>query len=91
MTQSPNINIVWRRIEDFEGEEFQQIRGARFTYTIAGNVLIPSRTNRQIPRSQFEKALNLMPARNTVPLHHLQGPSYLYAILMDPRVRLGDW
>ena len=91
MTHKPNIGIVWRRIEALEGEEFQQLRGARFTYAITGNVLVPSRTNRQLARSQFEKALNLMPVRNTVPLQHLQGPSYLYAILVDSRVRLSDW
>ena len=91
MTRDSNIDIVWRRITELEGEEFQQIRGARFTYTITGNALVPNRTNRQLPRSQFGKALDFMPVENTVPLQHLQGPSYLYAILMDPRVRRGDW
>jgi hypothetical protein len=31
------------------------------------------------------------PLPNTVPVQNLQGPSYLYAILMDSRIRDGDW
>jgi hypothetical protein len=33
----------------------------------------------------------LVPLTTTAPLQRLQGPSYLYAILMDDRIRHGDW
>jgi hypothetical protein len=85
------MDVVWQRIEDAAGEEFRQIRGGRFTFAVFGNSLIPDRTDRVLARSQFERALERMPVRNTVPLQDLQGPSYLYAILMDERVRRGDW
>jgi len=84
------IEIVWSRIKQHEGEEFHQIRGKEFIYTIIGNNLIPP-TNRTIPKSDFGKALELVPLSGTTEVQHLQGPSYIYAILMDKRIRQSDW
>jgi hypothetical protein len=86
-----NFAEVWSRIESHAGEEFTQIRGGTFRYSIVGSILRPDRTNRGLPRAQFEEALSLVPLPNTTVVHHLQGPSYVYAILMDPRIRRGDW
>ena len=82
---------VWSRIESHAGEEFFQIRNKPFTYEIRSGCLIPSTTNRNIPRSNFEEAFGLRPLQNTVPVQHLQGPSYIYAVLMDERISLGEW
>ena len=38
-----------------------------------------------------EEALKFVPLNNTVPLQNLQAPSYLFAILMDKRIRKSDW
>ncbi len=78
---------IWQRIIECEGETFSQKKGKSFTYEIIHNALRPSTTNRNLPRSHFEKAWELMPLENTVPLQRLQGPSYLYAILTDPRIK----
>jgi hypothetical protein len=78
---------VWGAIERHAGETFQQIRGGTFTYTVNGGSVVPDRTNRQLPKEHFRKALALAPFRSTSALQHLQGPSYLYAILMDRRIR----
>lgn len=82
---------IMSRIEAHAGEEFQQIRGGRFTYAVYGSYLTPDRTNQNIPISYFEKAVELLPLENTVPVQHLRGPSYIYAILMDRRIRWDDW
>ena len=58
---------------------------------IAGNSVKPDSVNRCIHVSQFEQALEFVPLHNTKPVQHLQGPSYLYAILMDDRIRGEDW
>jgi hypothetical protein len=58
------IDEVWDRIERASGEPFQQIRGAEFTYEVVGNSLLPDRTNRQLSKSQFEQALELVPLEN---------------------------
>ncbi|GEM_PF-617354 len=82
---------VWSRIVEHAGETFHQIRGKAFTYSIAGNSVKPDSVNRCIHVSQFEQALEFVPLHNTKPVQHLQGPSYLYAILMDDRIRGEDW
>lgn len=87
----PTIDDVWTRISARAGEVFHQKRGAAFTYNVYGGCVRPDRTNRQIPRSDVGAALQLVPTPTTVPLQHLQGPSYIWAILHDPRIRQDDW
>jgi hypothetical protein len=83
---------VWARIEANEGGVFRQIRGGEFTYSIKASYLKPSRTNRKIPKSDFAVALLLVPLENTSLIQQtLQGPSFIYAILMDARIRQSDW
>ena len=87
----PSFESVWTRIKSHQGETFRQIRGGEFTYTITGAALYPDRVVRALPKAHFERAYEMCPLENTVPVQNLQGPSYLYAILMDPRIRDGDW
>jgi hypothetical protein len=83
----PTFAEVWHRIESHAGEDFVTKTGLPFTYTVEHGVVRPSRTNRHIPRSDFEKALTLGPLKNVAVVHDLRGPSYIYAILMDERIR----
>ena len=87
----PAFETVWSRIKAHEGERFRQIRGQEFTYRIKGAALVPSTTNQNLPRAQFEQAYAFVPLNSTTPLQRLRGPSYLYAVLMDARVRQADW
>jgi hypothetical protein len=80
------IEQVWGRISSHAGETFRQIRGGEFTYDVSGDYVRLHRTNRSIPRKNFEEALRYYPLKNTAPVQHLQGPSYVYAILMDERI-----
>jgi hypothetical protein len=80
------IDTVWTRINSHAGETFRQVRGGEFRYRVEGDCVIPNRTNRQLPKSHFEKALRRMPVTGPGELQDLQGPSYLYAILTDPRI-----
>ena len=82
---------VWLRIEAHAGETFSQVRGGEFTYEVRSGAVWPDRTPRALPRSHFEQAFAHVPLDSTVPLQRLQGPSYLYAILMDRRIRKDDW
>jgi hypothetical protein len=85
------IEFVWQRIKECEGEVFKQIRGGEFTYKVKGNTIELSRTNRSVSKATIEETLKYVPLENTVPLQRLQAPSYLYAILMDKRIRKNDW
>lgn len=86
-----NIQMVWPRIQAHAGDTVRQIRGGSFRYTIVDDHVVLDRTNQRVPRSQFAEALQIVPLPNTVPLQHLRAQSYIYAILMDPRVRRSDW
>ncbi len=88
---TPSIDEVWRRIEAHAGETFRQIRGGEFMYTATSSYISPDRTSQNIPKAHFEKALELVPLSDTVQLQDLRGPSYIYALLMDRRIRRGDW
>lgn len=87
----PTFEIVWNRIASHEREVFRQIRGGEFRYLMDGNGIIPDRTNHRFPKTEIQEAFRRMPMKNTVPLQDLRGPSYLYAILMDDRIRQGGW
>lgn len=86
-----NAEAVWRRIIRHSGSTFHQIRGKPFTYEARGRTIYLHTTNRVISRTAIEKALRLVPLPNTRAVQYLSAPSYIYAILMDPRVRGNDW
>ena len=82
---------AWTRIQSHAGEVFAQIRGGEFTYVAYDGYVVPNRTNQNLPRAHFKKAFELVPFKNTASIRHLRGPSYIYAILMDRRIRRSDW
>lgn len=84
------IDTVWKRIKKHEGETFHQLRGKAYAYEIVNEALVPLGINQNIVKSEFAKALEFLPLSNTVSVQHLRGPSYLYSILMDERIRGAD-
>jgi hypothetical protein len=87
-----NFNEIWSRIEAHAGETFYQMKGGEFTYKVEGGHVYVSRTDQRIPKSHFEGALALVPLRNTVPLQEkFRGPSFIFGILMDERIKQSDW
>jgi hypothetical protein len=87
-----HIAVVWELIARHEGEDFTLKRGDTLVYSLDGNALRHNRSSTRIYRSQFEKALEYVPLHGPGQLSRIVvGPSYVYAILMDPRIRLGDW
>lgn len=89
---TPDIEVVWARILAHQGQVFHQVKGQAFTYEVSGDALIPSTASAKIYKSQFAKALEAVPfSRVSDVPRNVFGPSYVYAILMDPRIRNGDW
>jgi hypothetical protein len=90
--QALNIDAIWDRIIAHEGKTFRQKQGQEFTFIVKGDVIVPSTTNWNIPKSSFEKSLELVPLKNVAIISRMcQGPSYVYGILMDQRIRNGLW
>ena len=83
-----SIDSVWPRIVQYAGQTFTTATGLEFTYRVPGQFLRVTRDGREINRSlsrtNFARALEAMPADR-------QGSAYTWAILMDSRVRSGDW
>jgi hypothetical protein len=52
-SSSPRADVVWGRIEANAGANFTTVTGLPFSYTVTRGAVRPSRTNRQIPRSDL--------------------------------------
>ena len=82
---------VLKRIMQNQGEVFHTITNLPFTYQIQNEALSVSRTNYIIPLSDISKAFQLLPCAGPGAIGKtVRGPSYIWAILNDPRVQDGN-
>jgi hypothetical protein len=91
MVHVVNVDDVWARIQTCAEQEFRTVTGIPFTYEVPGNNLRVHGIHRNLSRTNFAKAIELMPAGGPGQLKARQGASYTWAVLMDPRIRQGDW
>lgn len=78
---------IWTNILNPQGEEFHTVRGKTYSYKFSGNQLVLLNTNRNIPRRNIEQALTVInPTVSKFEEMNLQGPSYIFAIISDPRI-----
>ena len=87
---------VWQRITEHQGEEFRTVTGLPFIYEIDGNSGIwfyrdGRRIEKRLGRQDVEKAIRRCPLANTVEIRDCFDPAYLFALLMDSRIRGTDW
>lgn len=86
---------VWRRMAIHQGEQFQTVRGLPFTFELEGAGIWffrdGKRVNRKLTRSQFEVAVSRCPLKSTTEIKDLMDYPYLFAVLMDGRVREQAW
>ena len=81
------MSCIWEKVKQHQGEIFHTVRGLEFTYRVEGEKVIHTLSTETIPRSAFEKA-ELMAPQKPSDLHNaVWGPSYVYAIITDPRLR----
>ena len=86
---------VWRRIESHQGEEFRTVTGRSLTYQVEGSGIWFSRDgrriNRKLTRKQVNVAISRCPLRTTTEIKDLIDYPYLFALLMDGRIRGEAW
>jgi hypothetical protein len=86
---------VWQRIQSHQGEEFRTATKLPFTYAVEGTGIWffreGRRVNRKLTRTQLEKAIARCPLRSTTEIKDLMDYPYLFALLMDPRIRCDAW
>ena len=88
----PNIDEIWKRIKTCQGETFKTIQNLEFSYEVAGDSLIPSRTEYQLSKSDVKKALERVPLKGPGEItDDVRGPSYIWAILHDSRISNNEW
>ena len=89
------IEQAWARIEQHAGEIFTTVRGKEFTYSVGGKptpwhvTLMHLRLN--MPHGDLSRALDAWPVDGPSRLPTVAQPSYVYAIVSDPRIRKEDW
>lgn len=90
-----DIEVVWDRIQCHAGEHFETATGLLFTYRVPGDYMRITRDGREVNQSlsktNFAKALDLMPADRPSDIKDRRGPAYTWAILMDRRIRQSAW
>ncbi|MFI5385457.1 MAG: hypothetical protein ACHQ50_04975 [Fimbriimonadales bacterium] len=77
---------VWIRIQRFAGEPFHQARGKEFAYSVREGFVKPTTSSLAISYNAFELAFGRRPIEAPGKLKDIEGASYLYAILTDPRI-----
>jgi hypothetical protein len=86
---------VWRRIAGHQGEQFQTVSGLAFTFQLEGPGIWffrdGKRVNRKLTRRQFEVALSRCPLTRTTEIKDLMDYPYVFALLMDSRIRGQAW
>ena len=81
------MESIWENIKRHEGEIFYTVSGLEFTYQVVGENLIHTRSKVAISKSAFEKAIVLNPQKPSDLHNDVVGPSYIYAIISDSRIR----
>jgi hypothetical protein len=83
--------VVWKRIESHQGEEFRTVTGLPFTHSVEGAGIWffrdGRRINRKLTRAQTEVAIARCPLSTTTEIKDLIDYPYLFALLMDARIR----
>lgn len=78
----------WDRIVQNEGNQFYTISGLQFKYRIIGNHLLPSRTDYNISKKDFEKVFKMGRLKGPGEIsNEVRGSAYVWAIMHDSRIR----
>jgi hypothetical protein len=87
-----DVETIWLRLKEHAGEEFQTKFGVLFTYRLEVNTFHPSRTLHQAGKSDFIKALKLVPFDGPGAINKTAHcPAYIYGVLHDSRIGRSDW
>jgi hypothetical protein len=92
----PEVDVIWGRIAQHQGEEFRTSRGLPFTYQVEGKRGIwfyrnGTRINQRLGRGDVEKAVQKCPLEKTSDINESRDYAYLFGLLMDSRIRGGNW
>lgn len=84
-----NINIIWANILRNENEIFRTVTGKSYTYIVKNDfILINNDRRRRITREEIARALLIKnPSPSKIKSEGIWGPSYVYGIITDNRIK----
>lgn len=84
-----DINTLWNKIAEHEGETFTTVTGLPFSYKLVSeNAICTSRTIYSLTKRNFEKALSLFPVDKPGDISKIiRGGSYVFSIITDNRMQ----
>ena len=84
-----NISTIWSNILKNENQTFKTITGKPYTYVVKNDViLINNDKKRKITKAKIEQALLIEnPSPLKISLEGIWGPSYVYGIITDNRIK----
>ena len=82
---------MWSHIESLAGKDLTMLRGAQFTDVVAAGGGASEPNEPPNPKIGFRKGSRSRSVEHTAVVQDLQGPWFVDAILMDERVRAGEW
>lgn len=81
------MSKIWEKVVQHQGEIFQTVTGLEFTYRVSGEKVIHTRSKATLSKRDFETAVIINPQK-AFDLHNsVTGPSYVYAIITDDRIK----
>lgn len=84
-----NINIIWANILRNENEIFRTVTGKSYTYIVKNDfILINNDRRRRITREEIARTLLIEnPSPSKIKSEGIWGPSYVYGIITDNRIK----
>ena len=83
-----NSDYIWENIKRHSGETFKTVKGIPYDFHVDGEYIRLHNTNRSIPKKDVENALLIKePTVSKLKKAGFQGPSYLYGIITDNRIK----
>ena len=83
-----NVDSIWENIKRHSGETFKTVTGIPYDFHVDGEYIRLHNTNWSIPKKDVENALLVKePTVSKFKKAGFQGPSYLYGIITDNRIK----
>ena len=86
-----NVDYIWENIKRHSGETFKTVTGIPYDFHVDGEYIRLHNTNWSIPKKDVENALLVKePTVSKFKKAGFQGPSYLYGIITDNRIKIKE-
>ena len=81
--------MIWENIRRCEGETFYTVRGVEYQYAVYSDfILINDDMRRKITKQSLETVVTIdNPSPSTLRRNNVWGPSYVYGIISDERIK----